>query len=51
MTVKDLIEELKNVPQDAEVRVGEESGCLEYPILGIVEESGDVRIEYREDVE
>ncbi len=51
MKVKDLIEELEKMPENAEVRVGEESGCFEHPILGIVEEAGDVRIEYREDEE
>jgi len=47
MTVKQLIEYLKKMPQDAEVRVMEESDCLEHPIIHVEQESGDVRIEYR----
>jgi len=47
MKVEELIKELKKMPQDAEVRVMEESDCLEHPIIHVAEESGEVRIEYR----
>ncbi len=49
MIVQELIDELKKMPKDAVVRVGEESGCEEHPILGVELEAGDVRIEYREE--
>ncbi len=49
MTVKELIDELKNMPQEAEVRVMEESDCWEKPIIHVAEEAGEVRIEYRDE--
>ena len=46
MTVKELIEELQEHDQYAEIRVGDLELDLEYPIQGIVEEAGDIRIEF-----
>jgi hypothetical protein len=48
MIVEELIDELRAMPRGAEVRVMEESGCLEHPIINVVQESGEVRIEFRD---
>lgn len=51
MTAREIIEKLKKMPEDAEVRVMEESEDWEHPITCVVEEAGEVRIEFREDDE
>ena len=54
MTVQELIEELEDIPLEAEVTVIEERdcqgkpNCRGKPIIHVVEEAGEVLIEYRD---
>lgn len=47
MTCKELIEILKKFDADVAVRVADDE--FEYPIIDVVEEAGDVRIEFEND--
>lgn len=47
MTCKELIEILKEFDADVAVRVADDK--FEYPIIDVVKEAGDVRIEFEND--
>jgi len=48
MTKKELIKALKDVDDNAEVRVADEGDILEHEIINVQVEDGDAVLEFRE---
>ncbi len=48
MKVKELIDRLKELDGEMEIRVANESSSTEHPIIYVAEEAGEAKIEYRD---
>ena len=49
MTVEQLIKELEKYNKKAEVLVFEESGDTNFEVLNVIEEDGEILLEFREE--